>query len=163
MDQNVIVHDTRDRPEKHKGVDAYFKRAGYRIVRSKLFVGDVTFLHDQSICVDIKQDVIELGMDVYQEHRRFRDECIRAQESGIQLIVLTQEALPDDRLDKWISPVYRSYGPGHRPGDPVSKIDPAHMRKVLATMQEKYGVKFRFCDGRSAGKQIIEYLKGERI
>lgn len=162
MEQDVIVHDTRDRPEKHRGVDAYLERAGYRIVRSKLYVGDITFLHDQSICIDIKQDVIELGMDVYQEHRRFRDELIRAQEAGIQLIILVKEELPEGRLDKWVSPVYRSYGKGHRPGDPVSHIDPKHMRKVLMTMQEKYGVKFRFCDGRSAGKRVIEYLRGER-
>jgi hypothetical protein len=29
-------------------------------------------------------------------------------------------------------------------------------------MQDKYGVKFRFCDGRSTGKVMLEYLKGER-
>ena len=28
--------------------------------------------------------------------------------------------------------------------------------------QEKYGVKFRFCDGRSTGKVLMEYLEGER-
>jgi hypothetical protein len=36
------------------------------------------------------------------------------------------------------------------------------LRKVLITMQDKYDVSFRFCDGRSTGKLLIEYLKGER-
>ena len=36
------------------------------------------------------------------------------------------------------------------------------LRKVLITMQQEYGVKFRFCDWRSTGKQLIEYLEGKR-
>jgi hypothetical protein len=32
----------------------------------------------------------------------------------------------------------------------------------MITMQQEYGVKFRFCDGRSTGKQIIEYLEGAK-
>ena len=32
----------------------------------------------------------------------------------------------------------------------------------LEIMQKEYGVKFRFCDGRSTGKQLIEYLEGKR-
>ena len=50
-----------------------------------------------------------------------------------------------------------------RDGRPKFKFDPAILKKAMLTMQEKYGVKFRFCDGRSTGKVLIEYLKGERI
>jgi hypothetical protein len=31
----------------------------------------------------------------------------------------------------------------------------------MYTMQDRYGVKFRFCDGRSTGKRIIELLTKE--
>ena len=30
----------------------------------------------------------------------------------------------------------------------------------MISMQEKYGVKFRFCDGRSTGRVLIDYLTG---
>ena len=49
-----------------------------------------------------------------------------------------------------------------RDGLPKYKFNPETLRKALITMQDKYGVKFRFCDGRSTGKRLIEYLKGER-
>jgi hypothetical protein len=44
----------------------------------------------------------------------------------------------------------------------VARFDPAILRKAMITMQQEYGVKFRFCDGRSTGKQIIEYLEGAK-
>jgi hypothetical protein len=74
---------------------------------------------------------------------------------GIQLIILTEELLPYGRLDYWKSPVGKD-------GLPRYKFDPGILRKAMITMQEKYQVKFRFCDGRSTGKRLIEYLKGER-
>jgi hypothetical protein len=81
--------------------------------------------------------------------------CETAQKCGIKLIVLVEEVLPEGRLDKWVSPVGRD-------GKPKYKFDPAVLRKVMYTMQDRYGVAFRFCDGRSTGKRLIEYLKGER-
>ena len=98
---------------------------------------------------------MELSSNVFQEHRRFRDECIRAKDAGIQLIILIEEVLPVGGLRKWKSPIGRD-------GLPLSRINPATLRKAMITMQEEYGVKFRFCDARSTGKVLIEYLKGER-
>jgi hypothetical protein len=94
-------------------------------------------------------------MDVFQEHRRFRLECERAQKCGIQLIVLVEEVLPGGRLDYWRSPLDRE-------GRPLCLFDPARLRKACITMQRKYGVKFRFCDGRKTGKILLEYLEGQR-
>ena len=161
MDE-IIVHDTRDKPGKHENVDRWLTEHGYKIIRSKLWVGDVTFLHDQRICVDLKQNVLELASNVFQEHERFRDECIRAKDSGIQLIVLTQEVLPYGRLDMWRSPLYEHTNKWHHRGQPISRIDPARLRKALYTMQEEYSTKFRFCHPDDTGQRLIEYLKGER-
>jgi hypothetical protein len=44
----------------------------------------------------------------------------------------------------------------------MHKFNPETLRKVLITMQTEYGVKFRFCDWHSTGKQLIEYLTGVR-
>lgn len=151
----VLLEDTRNQIGKHKNISQYCKQIGITLVRSKLYVGDYQIANNGNIAVDTKASVLELASNVFQEHRRFRDECIRAQEAGIQLIILIEEALPDGGLRKWKPPIGRD-------GLPLSRINPTTLRKAMITMQAEYGVKFRFCDGRSTGKIMIEYLKGER-
>ena len=153
----VLLEDTRNQPGKHKNIAAYCKLKGIEIVRTKLLVGDYMLAGDGGggVSVDTKMGVPELASNCYQEHERFRAECELAQRCGIQLIVLVEESLPMGRLDFWRSPMGRD-------GLPKYKFNPVNLRKVLITMQSKYGVKFRFCDGRSTGEHLIEYLKGER-
>jgi len=151
----VLLEDTRNQAGKHANIHAWCERQGIEIIRQALCVGDYAIACRHDICVDTKMDVKELAMDVFQEHRRFREECERAQRCGIQLIVLVEETLPGGRLDNWRSPMWRD-------GKPMCLFDPATLRKACITMQEKYGVKFRFCDGRSTGKVLMEYLEGER-
>jgi hypothetical protein len=76
-------------------------------------------------------------------------------ECGIKLIVLIEEVPPEGDLALWQSPLDRY-------GKPKHKFDPAILKKAMETMTERYGVFFRFCDGRSTGKLLIEYVKGER-
>ena len=152
----MLLEDTRNQPGKHKNIAAYCKQNDIEIIRSKLLVGDYMLTGEGSggISVDTKQDVKELAMDVFQSHERFRRELETAQKCGIQLVILTEEALPQGRLDLWKSPLGRD-------GKPKYKFNPVILRKALITMQERYGVRFRFCDGRSTGKTLIAYLKGE--
>lgn len=139
----------------------YCRRNKIEIVRQKLDVGDY-MLPGGKISVDTKQDVLELAHNVMsRDHRRFRAECERAIESGIQLIVLVEEALPFGRLDLWEVPVFRTSGPFHRYGDPMTLVSPDALRKACITMQQKYGVKFRFCSKRQSPARIIRYLKGD--
>ena len=157
----ILLSDTRQQKGKHKNIEDYCSRQGIKIVRQALNVGDYMLAGPEfgglkgDISCDTKMDVRELAMDVFQSHRRFRDECLRAQEQGIQLIVLVEEALPGGRLENWRSPLGRD-------GLPLCRFDPARLKKTLITMQERYGVRFRFCDARSTGKVLLEYLKGER-
>lgn len=152
----ALAEDTRNQIGKHKNIHQYCDQVGIKIVRSKLLVGDymLTGPGTGGISVDTKASVRELAMDVFQSHERFRAELIRAQECGIKLIILTEETLPGGRLDNWKSPVDRY-------GKPLCLFDPAVLRKALITMQEKYDCSFRFCDGRSTGKVLMAYLKGE--
>ena len=157
----LLVEDTRNQIGKHKNIHAYCEQQGIEIVRQALNVGDYMLAGPEfggikgDIACDTKYGVPELASNVFQEHERFRDELERAQRMGIQLIILTEELLPYGRLDYWKSPVGKD-------GLPRYKFDPGILRKAMITMQEKYEVKFRFCDGRSTGKRLIEYLKGER-
>ena len=153
----VLQEDTRNQPGKHRNIAAYCKQQGIEIIRTKLLVGDYMLTGEGSggISVDTKSGVPELAMDIFQQHQRFRNECETAQRCGITLFVLTEEVLPGGLLENWRSPLDRF-------GNPRCKFDPAILKKAMITMQEKYGVRFRFCDGRSTGKVLFEYLKGER-
>lgn len=149
-----LLEDSRQQIGKHKNIHAYCAQQGIKIIRSKLVVGDYQISNQAGIVVDTKYGVSELAYDCFQSHERFRRELERARDCGIQLIVLTEESLPGGRLDYWRSPAGKD-------GLPMHKFDPVVLRKVLITMQQKYGAKFRFCDGRSTGKVLLAYLKGE--
>ena len=151
----VLYEDTRQQIGKHENIRKYCEKNGIEIIRQSLNVGDYQIAGKGDISVDTKYGVPELAIDVFQDHDRFRDECLRAQRCGIQLIVLVEEQLPGGRLDNWRSPIGWD-------GLPMHKFNPETLRKVIITMQEKYGVKFRFCNPQSTGRILIDYLEGRR-
>jgi len=151
----TIYEDTRQQKGKHKNIAAYCKQNGIRIIRQALNVGDYQIAGKGDISVDTKMNVAEIANCCLQSHLRFRSECQRAQDCGIKLIILIEEMPPEGDLDNWVSPLDRN-------GEKKYLFDPSTLKKVMATMTERYGVQFRFCDGRSTGRLLIEYLKGER-
>lgn len=154
----VILEDTRNQIGKHKALNEYLQSAGYKVVRQAMYVGDYMAANNGGICVDTKKDVLELIMDMHQDHERFRSECERAQEAGIQLYVLIEEALPEGKLEKWRSPVYQHTTRNHIAGMPMTRTNPVTLRKSLVTMTEKYGVRFRFCDKSQTGEMLLRLL-----
>ena len=165
--QITLYEDSRQQVGKHRNVAAYCQRMGIEIIRQKLDVGDYMFPHDDfwsypMISVDTKESILELSKNIMSDdHKRFKAECIRAREKGIQLIVLVEEIPPYGRLDMWEVPRFQSTDRYHKFGDPVTLVRPASLRQACITMQERYGVKFRFCTRRQSPARIIKYLKGE--
>lgn len=155
----IVIEDTRNQIGKHKAENAYFEAQGIKVIRSKMLVGDYMIADKGNIAVDTKKDVLELFMDLTRDHKRFRNECILAQEAGIQLVVLIEEELPAGGLARWQPPLYRYSNKHHKRGDPYTLANPATMRKVMITMCEKYGVKFEFCPKEQAGVRILQILK----
>ena len=151
----VLFEDVRNKPGKHKNIHAYCAQQGIEIVRQCLNVGDYQIANRGDIIVDTKMNVGELSQDIFHSHDRFRNELERAQRFGIKLVILTEETLPGGLLENWRSPMGRD-------GLPLYKFNPATLKKAMLTMQDRYGCLFRFCDGRSTGKVLLEYLKGER-
>lgn len=152
----ILQEDSRQQAGKHKNIHAYCSQHGIEIIRTKLLVGDymLTGAGSGGISVDTKMGIPEIASNCFQEHERFREECERAQKCGIKLVILIEEIPPDGDLDKWRTPLDRY-------GRPRYLFDPSTLKKVMATMTERYGVEFRFCDGRSTGKVLLEILKGE--
>ena len=87
----LILVDSRQQEGKHNLKEKWFAEHGIETRRTKLYVGDYTLPTDQSVCIDTKKDIQELVSDICgKQHERFRNECIRAQEAGIRLIILTE-------------------------------------------------------------------------
>ena len=148
----IILEDTRQQEGRHKNIDAYFRQTGIKTERCKLYVGDYAIASDQSRVVDTKQDVLEIAHCIMSsDHDRFKDECVRAAEAGIRLLILTEEVLPEGGLANWVSPK-------NSKGEPLTRIKGESLRRAMMTMTVKWGVRFRFCDPRQTGRLIVEYL-----
>lgn len=168
----ILLEDTRNQPGKHNLKNKYFADQGIEVRRTKLYVGDYTLPADQSICVDTKKDIQELIYDICgKSHNRFRDECIRAQEAGVKLIILTEneDGFVDRKesiynktvrsindLFSWVNPRLFIQKNGVQKYPSATKG--ATLAKACLTMQEKYGVVFKFTTPEKAGEKIIRLL-----
>lgn len=154
----VIIEDTRQQLGKHTAKNDAWAAMGLRVVRSKLVVGDY-MLVGGTVSVDTKKDVLELCMDVDQQHERFRGELMLARDCGIQLIVLVEneDGVADlETLSRWKNPrAAINRRKGLRP--PISG---ARLARACKTMGQRYGVRFEFCRPEDAGARVIELLEG---
>lgn len=143
-----IIEDTRQKLGKHKIKEDFFRLNGINIVRSKLPVGDFARIDDLTRIVDTKKDVLELVNNICgKQHERFRKECLLAQKCGIKLIFLIEEDYTFETLKKWTSK--------------RTQVKGETLVKAMLTMQEKYGIKFMFCDKKDAGECILKILNKE--
>ena len=148
----IFVHDTRDKPEKHKNVDDYLIKQGHSIVRTKMYVGDVTLLSDQSVCIDLKRNLQEICQNLCQDHERFKAEMKRAQDAGIKLIFVVEhggaiKCLPDVR--DWKNP---------RLMKSPYVLNGEGLYKRMVTIRERYGVDWIFCAKKQTGAVIASIL-----
>ena len=154
----VITEDTRNKPSKHDLKRLHFSDAGYKVIRSKLYVGDY-MLVGGSVCVDTKASIQEIHSNITADHERFKRECVRASEAGYELWVLVEnkhgvECLAD--LARWKEPdcdFAKRYPAKVR-------IDGARLARAMATMYRRYGVCWAFSSPEDAGKKVIEILEG---
>ena len=170
MEQIVIARDTRDRIGKHDNVDKGLAALGFKIVRTKLYVGDVARLDDMTKCIDLKQNLAEVYNNVISSHDRFVRECRRAQSAGVKLIILCEQGgirsvqdvanWQNPRIAKWtkihdgqIRGAYR--GVKIPPKPPVSS---PQLAKAMQTISERYGTVWMFCRPTDTVKVILEVL-----
>lgn len=148
----IIVEDTRNQIGKHKQINDDLNALGHAVLRNKLFVGDYSRLDNMTICIDTKQDWVELAGNICgKQHERFRNECLRAQSAGIKLIILVEDETP---IENWESPKKRN-------GKPICQVSNFVLSKAMNTMATKYGVEFINCNKKDTAKIIIDKLGGE--
>ena len=169
----ILLQDTRQQYGKHKNIEDYCEQNGIELINQCLPVGDYMltdgkkdedgkYIPTGKVTVDTKADCMELLKDVMSnDHRRFRRECQRAVELGVQLIILVEEDVPYGMVEYWEVPKWKNSNQWHMKGQPMSRIEPKIFAKALRTMTEKYGVRFRFCSRKQSPKRMIKYLTGE--
>lgn len=153
MEHKIILCDTRQKKDKNRYIDDQLEHLGYKVDRCKLYTGDYTWATNQSICVDTKANMGEIESNLVHDHERFREECIRAKDAGIQLYMLIQ-----DQKIKSVSDVFGWYNPRKRFSPKA--VSGRQLGKMMMSMEKKYGVKFQFCKKDETGKRIVELLGG---
>lgn len=165
LDNVVIQMDTREKAGKKGHITSAFDAAGVRYIRSKMYVGDYTLLHDQSLCIDVKQGLQEVYSNLVQEHERFRAECVRARDAGIRLLILVEqpEIQTLEDVHTWENPSIAAYNKkvlegAERPKRPP--ISSLRLQSMMLAMTALYDVEWRFCAPKDTGKVIINILTG---
>jgi len=168
----AIIEDTRQHAGKHDAKHGWFAAHGIEVVRRKLDSGD--YMRDGSnVTVDTKASVDEVAGNMSAGHRRFRNECIRARDAGLRLVVLVENmqgfAKTGD-LYRWTNthcatchvrqsarcnPRAAGKCPRHRKNKPIQGD---RLAAAMTAMERKYGVRFEFCRPEDSARRICELL-----
>lgn len=149
----VIIEDTRNKPDKNKHIRKQLESLGYKVERCKLYTGDYSYATNQSVCIDTKADLQEVCGNLTQQHERFQAECIRAKEAGIRLVILIQ----DPRIQS-LNEVPSWYN--WRLKKNRLALTGKKLYRIMATMVERYGVEWQFTTRDKIGERIIDILEG---
>ena len=158
----ILQQDTRQKKKHHTVKEQWFQNHGITLVNSKMLVGDYMIPSNGSVCVDTKKDIGELYSNLINQHSRFKSECELANECGIQLYILVENEngiTCVDEIMTWKNPQYIVYLSKQRRGiktkPPASNLQ---LKKIMWTMEKKYGVKFVFCHPFQSAPKILELL-----
>ena len=162
----TIQIDSREKARAIKQILAAFDEEKVDYFVSKLYVGDYQSFDNPYLIVDRKQNLIELCSNVTQGHERFRRELLRAQEHGIQLVILCEHGNGIRDLEDvifWENPrkKRRKKVSGKWQTVITKATSGETLYKILVTLNRKYGVRFEFCDKAETGRRIMEILKDD--
>ena len=174
---DTIIIDTREKPRAIERILKYFDNNGVRHISSKLYCGDYQLLSNGRKVCDRKQSLAEVASNLIQDHERFRAEAVRAQEAGIELVILVEHGGNIHSLDdvaRWTNPRLYGYCKKHNisrkgnlkaniaeyvaAGGQKPPISGLQLARTMYTMSQKYGIRWEFCDKYHTGERIIEIL-----
>ncbi|MCR5727231.1 MAG: ERCC4 domain-containing protein [Lachnospiraceae bacterium] len=165
----TIQIDSREHKKERERIEKQFDRLGIDHFVSKLWVGDYMSLDNAKLVIDRKLDLNEVCGNVCQQHERFRKELTRAKDQGIQIIILIEEPNIMNLVDVWFweNPRKKAYKWVIKNGHPWKEeckkppLQGKQLYKSLVTIEERYGVRFEFCNKKDTGKRIFELLGGD--
>jgi ERCC4-type nuclease len=141
----MIIVDTREQVP-------IWNPDGPNTLRLKLDEGDYTTTELINIAHIERKSGIDLYGNIIQGHKRFRSVMERANEKNLTLAVFVE--CPKEKF------IAKRFKGGFR-----LKAKPDVLRKIVTTIQDKYGVEFIWCDDRKDFKRrAIEWFNNqERI
>lgn len=148
----MIQVDTREKPHAIRQILAEFKRQKVEFFIRKLDEGDYMSDRNPFLCIDRKQNLNELCMNIAQEEARFCRELQRATDKGIHLVILCEHSSVIkgfDDLRKWQNPRIRTSR---------YAISGEELYRRMYLLQKRYDVEFQFCTKEQTGKRIIQIL-----
>lgn len=151
----IIIEDTREKPRAVTIINKQIKDSGYKLIRHGLIVGDYQLMCNPYYCIDRKQSLLEICGNIASsknEHKRFREELLRAQNLSIRLCILIEEEgyKSIDDVENWVNP---------RHNKTKYTTEGKKLCKALHTIQKRYGVDIEFCNKEETGLKIIELLE----
>lgn len=192
----AIAEDDRQKAGKHAIKHAAWQRMGVAVHRHRMRCGDYARLDDAALAraemeggnvkgevgkqlegltksVDTKADIEELAANLKCDHTRFRNECIRAMETGCMLVFVVEnrdgvKSLED--LEEWKEPsrhfaIRRKRNPRAERwlGTDVRVAKDGHsydrgLAHMCREMSIKYGVEFDFCEPEEAAEVVLRHL-----
>lgn len=168
----TIQIDSREKTHAISHITRYFDMNNIKYYTNKLLFGDYMNLHNPMVIIDRKQNLVEVQGNITQQHLRFRNELIKAQENGFKLIILIEEnqiKTLEDVRDKYINPRMKQWSMARKKalkkGLEFKQRPPLsgkQIYEILNTMEQKYGCKFMFCRKEEMAKKIIELLTTDR-
>lgn len=146
----MILVDSREQRWAH--VKAYFEGEKQPYSVCKLWCGDYVLANNQCITIDRKANLQEVCGNLTHQHVRFREECVRAQNAGIRLIVLIEHGRSMKTLDDvraWENP---------RLAQSPRATTGGQLAAIMESMTDKYGVEWAFCVKQQTGREICRIL-----
>lgn len=147
MKNNIIICDTREKGNRK--ILEYFDSVEQDYIISKLDAGDYALFKDYNTIIDKKDGLLELAGNLChtQEHERIKREIAKARELGCKnFIFLIQDnkikTLED--IKSWTSP--------------HTKVKGETLFKIMATMKQKYNVRFIIVPKKNMGEMIMKLL-----
>lgn len=154
----TIYEDVRNKLGHHQLKNDAWAAHGVNVVRNKLPYGDYARAFD--VTVDTKKDIQELCMDVFSDHRRFRDSAILAMECGSVMVVVVENedgvrSLED--LEKWVEPD-KSFNLRKKRNANAKRWEGSTLAAACRTMWTRYGLEFDFCAPDEAWNVVMRHL-----
>lgn len=167
----TIIEDTGQKIGQHDNIAEWCHKNGITVRRQKLNVGDYAL--PPRISIDTKKGMLEVYSNIVSDHARFREECLRAQEDNIKLVILIEDeqirSLEDAKT--WRNPMFDKYQQkwgliirAQKSGKMLNKqvpkppVESERLVGMMTAMTMKYGVEWAFCHPNDTGKKIVEIL-----
>lgn len=143
----IIIVDTREKG--HKKILEHFDKVEQDYIVSKLDAGDYMLYKDYTTIIDKKDGLLELSGNLCntKEHERIKREIARARELGCEnfiFLIQDNKIKSIEDIANWTSP--------------HTKVKGATLLKIMATMKDKYGVRFVIVPKKKMPEMIIKLL-----